>query len=51
MCWDLSPGPLAHKHETLRNDLFLSNFTIDFLQEKISANSPVTGEFADTFGW
>ena len=67
---DLNPGPLAHKRETLHNDLFLSNFTIDFLQEKmkiwnlfifnggwnsyqpkISANSPVTGEFADTFGW
>ena len=32
---DLNPGPLAHKRETLRNDLFLSNFTIDFLLEKM----------------
>ena len=34
-CRDLNPGPLAHKRETLRNNLFLSNFTIDFLQEKM----------------
>ena len=30
---DLNPGPLAHKRETLRNDLFFSNFTIDFLHQ------------------
>ena len=30
----MNPGPLARKRETLRNDLFLSNFTIDFLQKK-----------------